>query len=177
MSQRQALAIVQALLEDETLGLRAKTEALASSLPNAPTGNPGPLSADFAFYRGALPGALRPTTRGNVMLRPVRWITNPRIGQDAGSGGVREGTAPIEIGFETFGASHEDNVDEATLVATALVQCLDGIREFADANKTRFGACVVGIAPGMDFSFGDFEGPASYGFLARITVEEESQDD
>lgn len=106
------------------------------------------------------------------MLRPVRWNTNERIGAD-----VREGTATIEVGFEYFAASPEDNVDEVTLVATALAQCLDQLRDFSDAHQSQFGSCVVGLLPGMDWSFGDFEGPTSYGFICRVSVSELSQND
>jgi hypothetical protein len=173
MSQRQTLAIIEALLRDEAVGLRARVESLSTTLPNAPTGNPGPLSADFEFWRGALPGVIRPSTRGNVMLRPVRWVTNTRIGND-----VREGTAQVEIGFETTSASHEDNVNEAMLVADALARCLDGLYDYAEANKTTYGLVIVGIPErGIDISLGDFEGVVTYGFLARITIQEYSLTD
>lgn len=172
MSVRQTLAIVEALLQDDALGLRPTVERLAASLPNAPTGDPGPLSADFTFFRGQLPGIRPANGGGNVMLRPTRWNTNTRIGAD-----VREGTATIEIGFEYFGASPADNVDEVTLVATALAQCLDQLRDFSDAHRSEFGACIVDVVPGMDWSFGDFEGPSSYGFIARVAVQEFSVND
>lgn len=172
MSQRQTLAIVQALLEDESLGLRATVERLAATLPNAPTGDPGPLSADFAFYRGALPGVMRPATSANVMLRPVRWVTNPRLG-----GNVREGVASIDVGFEMTSASLGDRVDEVALVATALVQCLDGLRDYSDAHAATYGSVIVDVNPGIDFSFADFEGPNTYGFLARFSVQELSKHD
>jgi hypothetical protein len=92
---------------------------------------------------------------------------------------IREGTAPILIGFETFSASHEDNIDEATLVATALVQCLvDQLADYSAAHETVYGKCVVGVPEnGVDVSFGDFEGPTSFGFLARISITEYSSDD
>lgn len=171
MSARQTLAIVEALLMDETVGLRARTESLAATLPNAPTGDPGPLSSDFTFYRGQLPG-LRPANGGgNIMLRPMRWITNRRIGAD-----VREGMSSIDIGFEYFGASPRDNVDEISLVSTALAQCLDGLRDFADAHITEFGAGIVDVA-GMDWTFGDYEGATAYGFICRLSVEEYSVTD
>lgn len=171
MSMRQVLDIVDALLKDESVGLRATTERLAVSLPNVSPGNPEPVSGDFAFYRGKLPG-IRPTNhRGNVMLRPARGNANNRLG-----GNVREGAQVIDIGFETFGASDDDQVDEATLVLGALRQCLDGLREFSDANLARFGTSIIDVDEAMDYRFGDFDGPTSYGFLATISIQEISSE-
>lgn len=173
MSQRQVMAIVLAMLQDDEAGLRTRVDQLAASLPNAPTGNPGPLSEDFAFYRGALPGAIRDGTRGNILVTPARWVTNPRYADSD----MREGTVQLEIGYETGSASHEDNVDQALLVATALAQCMDSLRPFNDAHRNEFGDCVKDVAEGADFSFGDFEGGTTYGFVSRWTILEGSYDD
>jgi hypothetical protein len=171
MSQREVLATIEALLRDETQGLRATVESLATSLTDLAPADPGPYSSEFTFYRGQLPGT-RPTNGGgNVMLRPTRWQPNSRY-----TGMVqREASASIEIGFECFGMSAADNVNEATLVATALAQVLDRIRDYSDAHK----ATVVDFVPDspMDFSFGDFEGPTSYGFIARFSIRELSVND
>lgn len=170
MSMRQVLDIVEALLQDETVGLRPLVERLAVSLPNAPTGDPGPISADFTYFRGHLPG-LRPTNGGgNIMLRPQSGDAKNRLLE-----GAREGVSRIEVGYETFG-SPEDNVNQATLVLTALRQCLDGLREFADANVARFGPSVVDVDETMEYNFGDFDGPTVYGFLARFPITEWSNE-
>lgn len=172
MSQRQVLSIVDAMLKDDTYGLAAKIDALALALPGAPLGQPGPLSSQLTFYKGKLPG-IRPTNGGgNVMIRPARWVTNTRIADT-----LREGSAPIEVGYETFSASDNDNVDQATLVATALVQCFDSLVEYGYVHRKDFGDCIKNVAEGIDFSFGDFEGPTSYGFICRATIQEVSSDD
>lgn len=170
MSQREVLALMDTYLKDETVGLSATVERLAS-LPNLSLGKPGPLSSGFNFYRGKLPG-MRPAGGGggNVMLRPVRWL--PEV-SDVVSNLLRVGMAAFEIGFETFTASPDDAVDEATLVATALAQMMDGLRAYSDAQQ----GTVEAVQSPMDFSFGDFEGPTSYGFLARITITELSSHD
>src|SRR4051812_6231614 len=118
MSQREVLRLVDLLLKDDSVGLSATVQSLAATLPNMALGNPGPLSADFTFYRGKLPG-MRPASGGNVMLAPVRWLPNP---QYVPSNLVREAAVSFTIGFECFAASPDDNVDQATLVATAVAQ-------------------------------------------------------
>jgi hypothetical protein len=172
MSQRQVKAIVLAMLQDDDVGLRAMTERCATELPNAPQGNPGPFSAQFVFYRSALPGAMRPMTAGNVLVSSARWITNPRYADTE----LREGAAQILIGYEYASASHEDNVDQVDLVATALVRCMDGLRAYADAHLVAYGASVVDVAAGSDFSFGDFEGATTFGFLSRWQIMEVGSD-
>lgn len=168
MSMRQVLDLVEALLADETVGLRPTVERLAVSLPNAPQGAPGPLSVDFNFMRAPLDGELKPTTRGNVSITPDRWITNPQL-----MSGAREGTASVFIDFESSSASRDDLVDEATLVATATAQCLvDGLRLYSEVRQTQYGMTVADVAPGVDVAFRYWDGPMTYGFRMIVTIEE-----
>jgi hypothetical protein len=174
MSARQVMDITEALFMDETVGLAATMQRLAASLPNAPTGNPDPPSADFQFMRSPPDGTLKQATRGNVAIIADEWETNPRIGND-----WREGMVTMLIDFESTSASLADAHNQAALVATAMAQCfIDSIREFSDvpANRVRFGACVVGVEPKVRIQFRYFEGPMTYGFRMRVTVQELSDE-
>lgn len=158
MSQDQVLATARALFEDPALGLRAKVIALAA-------GNPAILT-DFAFVRWALAGTMQAATKVNVMIRPGAWRPNPKNeGRPQ-----RDATASIEIGLELFAADPDVIQNNVALMATAVAQVLDELVPYSHAT----GGTILDLEDPIEFLFGQFAGPTSHGFLARVTVFERS---
>jgi hypothetical protein len=161
MSEHQVLATIDALLKDAGVGLKAKVDALVILLGPATT-----IRSDFNFVKWALRGRANPSQAPNVMLAPRRWTPDQKLPNKP----QRDAWCEIEIGLETFGTDPAQIQDEVTIWATALAQCIDGLRAFSDAN----GGTVVDVDDPLSFQFGEFTGPASSGFLARVTVLERS---
>lgn len=159
MSQSEVIATTRALLEDATLGFKAKLAALAA-------GNPIAVSSEMRFVKWALAGTMQQATMANVMLRPGTWRP------DAKNDGRphRDAFASIEVGFETFAADPDVIQETAILAATALAQVLDGLVDYAQLN----GGTIADIEDPIQFEFGQFVGPTSNGFLARVTLFERS---
>jgi hypothetical protein len=161
VSQREILTTVNALLVDAAVGLRAKTEALAAESERV-------IAVDYRFVKWALAGKMQTSTQPNVMTRPVRWQP------DAKNEGRphRDATAQLEIGYEYFGADPEDIQENVTIAATALAQVLDELAGYSLANA----GTVYDVVDPIDFQFGQFSGPVSNGFIARVTVLERSSE-
>lgn len=157
MSQQQILATVQALLEDATEGLAARTTALAAGDAR--------IRSDFHFVPWQLSDRPHPTQQPNVMLRPRQWQPGLRRLTT-----IRDAQVAIEIGYEYFGTDAQAIQDNVTLVATALAQVLDGLRDYSDAH----GGTVIDVLDPLTFAFGQFSGPTSNGFLCTVTLEERS---
>ena len=160
MSQKQVLATVEALLQDGARGLTAKATALAAG--------DGTIQTNFRFVRWALAGTMQPATAPNVMVRPGAW--RPQTRNDANP--HRDAFAAIEIGYEFFGADPDAIQANVALVATALAQVLDELVDYADDT----GGTIANIEEPIEFLFGQFTGPTSHGFLARVTVFERSSE-
>jgi hypothetical protein len=159
VSQRQVLVTVLALLQDNGVGLKAKTDALAGQSSST-------IRSDFTFTKWALRGPLNPAAAPNVMLRPRLW----RPEQKLAAYPDRTSTCLIEIGYEYFGTDADEIQENLTIVATALAQSLDGLRDFSDAHA----GSIVDVNDPLEFQFGEFAGPTSAGFLARATILERS---
>lgn len=160
MSQKQVLATVDGLLKDAVRGLTAKATALAAGDPTILT--------DFNFVRWALGGTMQPATKPNVMSRPGSWT--PQTRNDANP--HRDAFAAIEIGYEFFGADPDAIQANVALVATALAQVIDELVQYSVDT----GGTVVDVQEPIEFLFGQFAGPTSHGFLARVTVFERSSE-
>lgn len=164
MSQRDVLATTDALLRDPAAGLTAKVDALVV-LETDSLGDIG-IRSDFNFVKWALRGVANPSQSPNVMLRPRRWSPDQKLPGKP----QRDARGEIEIGFETFGTDPAEIQENVTMVATGLAQCIDGLRDYSDAH----GGTVLDVEDPLVFEFGEFAGPASAGFLARVRVLERS---
>lgn len=163
MSVFDVLRTVRDCLADDVVGLSAAVKALAG------TGEIGAdkIRTEFVFVAWKLSGApntTRATTTPNVMLRPMKWDPTLKRAQ------LRDALVRIEIGIEWFDADAQVIQDNVSLGATALARVMDGLRDYSDAH----GGTVIDVLDPMEFFFGDFEGPASSGFLARIQIQERS---
>lgn len=157
MSMPQILATWDALVRDPDVGLAAKVEALALS-------NGADIRSDFNYLAWALQGQLSATQSPNVMMRPLRWLAQPK------DGGQRDADAEIQFGYEYFGADLGDIQENVTLVSVAFAQVVDEFRNYSD----RVGATFLELAGAIAYDFGQFAGPTSHGFLATITLTERS---
>lgn len=158
MSVPQLLTALNGVLADPVLGLTARTTALAAGDPRIQTA--------FTYAAWALDGGMRIATRPNVMVRPRLWMP----ATTRADGGHRDARGRFEIGYEFFGAVLADIQDNVAIVATALAQVLDSLREYSDLH----GGTVIEIEDGTQFDFGQFTGPTSHGFIATVTIIERS---
>lgn len=158
MSQLEILATFDALLTDATRGLQAKAAALAAGDTE--------IMSTFELVPWALAGTMRPATQVNVMLRPGSWRADAKnIARPE-----RDAVAQVEIGVELFAADPVVIQKNVTLIATALAQVVDDIVDYARET----GGTIYDVDDPMEFLFGQFTGPTSHGFLARVTVLERS---
>jgi hypothetical protein len=164
MSVLDVLATVRDCLADPSVGLARRVEQLAAE--PSPRADPEQIRTEFNFVQWKLSGAVHPqtTTQPNVMLRPVRWRS------DATIGALRDGVVVIQVGVEWFDADTAVLQDNITIGAVALARVMDGLREFSDTHQ----GTVIDVKDPIDFAFGEFDGPASSGFLATIEIEERS---
>lgn len=169
MSIREVLDTVEALLKDDALGLSATTIAFAATHPEI-QGDPGPLSADFNFLPWALTGQPHPTYKGgNVMLAPADWDGNVKVFGDAPN---RQATTAIQIGFETFSASLADIQSQLKLVVSSLLRVLDRLVNYSTTH-----AGTIYEVDRVYIQFAQYPGPTAGGFLATVTLKEESVND
>jgi hypothetical protein len=169
MSQRQVLTVLDALLQDAEQGLGITVDRLSSAMGAGAT-----LRSDFNFGTWALPGIAQPTTRGNVVLRPIAWRPMPLYADR-----IRDAECDIEISFETFAAEPNDITNEVLLVSLALTKVLDQLREYSDKMVASYGTVIdlTGDPPRYAFSYGEFAGPTSNGFVCRFSLNERSTSD
>lgn len=162
MSVLDVIATMRDCLQDPGAGLAEQVTALVGVVGTAPSR----IRTDFNFVKWKLSGVInpQPTTQPNVMLRPVRWQT------DLKHANVRDGTVAIQVGIEWFDADTDVLQDNITIGAVALARVMDGLRDYSDANN----GTVIDVKDPIDFAFGEFDGPASSGFLATIQIEERS---
>lgn len=161
MSVREVIATVRDCLRDDVVGLAPAVTALAGGADK-----PERVRTDFNFVKWKLSGAvnLQPTTAPNVMLRPKKWTS------DVKQANHRNGRVFIEVGFEYFDAETDVLQDNITIGAVALARAIDGLRAYSDAH----GGTIIDVVDPIQYVFGEFEGPASSGFLATIELEERS---
>jgi hypothetical protein len=159
VSQRQVLVTALALLQDNGVGLKAKTDALAGQ-------STATIRSDFNFTKWTLRGPLNPAAAPNVMLRPRSWNPDQKLAVKPD----RTSWSEIEIGYEYFGTDPDEIQENITIVATAVAQVLDGLRDYSDAHA----GTIADVRDPLQFLFGEFAGPSSAGFIARATILERS---
>ena len=168
MSASQVLTTLRAALEDEATGMAAKAEALKGA-----DGSLNRVRTDYQWVRWSLTDRMQTTGQPNVAVSVRRVLTEQRLATFPS----RDGIWSIEIAFECFAGDDQALIeDSVTTAATALLQVLDGLREYSDANAgTVLEINAAEGQPSIDIQFGDFAGPvASFGFLCRFTVLERS---
>lgn len=158
MSMQQVLDTIDGALRDPVIGLSAAVSALADGDER--------IRADFAHGKWALAGTLNDSRSPNVMLRPRRWLAIAKR-NDVGH---RDAEAQVDIGYEFFGADVLQIQENIALVATALAQVLDALRQYSDDT----GGTIIETVDPILFEFGQYQGPTSNGFLATITIIERS---
>lgn len=161
MSVIDVIGTVRTCLADATVGLAAAVSALAGTAEK-----PERVRVDFNFVKWKLSGASnpQPTTMPNVMLRPKRWDA------DLKRANLRPGIVLVEIGIEWFDAETDVLQDNITIGMVALARVIDGLRDYSDAH----GGTIIDVRDPIEFIVGEFDGPASSGFLATIEIEERS---
>jgi hypothetical protein len=167
MSRREVLNTVNALLRDDALGLRSMTELLAAR-SDAPLGNPGPFSADFDFVEWSNKTVIRPTSTGNVMVKPGRFAAQSKYD----TAPDREGRVQILIGYETYGASIEDVHNQQELVIAATLLVLDQLRAYSDTHS----GTIIDFVDAITFDPDD-DGATWGGFICDFSVNERSTND
>lgn len=159
MSMAEILTTVDAALRDGSVGLVARVTALAPADAR--------ILRAFAFVPWSLDnGGIRDARIPNVMLRPVRWLPEPKR-QDTGH---RDADAQVQVGYEYFGTVAADIQDNTAILATALAQVADALPDYVAAH----GGTIYEVQDPIDYDFGQFAGPTSHGFLATITLKERS---
>lgn len=120
------------------------------------------IRTNLNFVKWKLAGRPQPASGANVMLRPLTWDVEQIRGN------LRDSDVRIQIAYETFDADPDAIQDNITLAMTALVQCLDRLRDWSDAHD----GTVVDITEPIAFAIGEFDGPTSSGFIATVTIRE-----
>jgi hypothetical protein len=161
MSVREVIATIRDCLKDDVVGLAPAVRALAGMADK-----PERVRDDFNFVKWKLSGAanLQPTTAPNVMLRPKSWSS------DVKQATHRNGKSFIELGIEWFDAETDVLQDNITIGAVALARVVDGLRAYSDAHD----GTIIDVVDPIQFVFGEFDAPASSGFLATLEIEERS---
>lgn len=166
MSVHQVLGTTRDMLADDAAGLAAKVATLVAALRATPFQPSSSILTNFNFTKWALRGSMNPASAPNVMLRPARWLAVQKLANKPD----RDGDVAIEIGYEIFGGDPDVIQDNVSIVATALAECLDGLRAYSDAHQ----GTVIQVLDPIEWRFGEFAGPTSAGFLALVTVQERS---
>ena len=173
MSASQVLTTVLAALTDEATGLAAKAEALkADGTLEAELPALNRVRTDYAIVRHSLSDRMQPTGQPTVAVSVRRYMADQQLPPSTG----RDALCEMQVACEYVEADQQVIEDSASLTATALLQVLDGLREYSDAS----GGTVLdlndqGVGAAVDVQFGRFDGPVqSFGFVARFTVMERS---
>ena len=160
MSARQVRKTVEDLLKDDTVGLAAAVEDLASA-----EGLSG-IQSDFNFVRGMLSGKMLPTGQPNIAVVVRRWTPEQKLTRP-----VRDARVVVQIMGEFAAADQAHLEDQRDLTVIAVVKALDGLREFSDAN----GGTVMDVDDPFDIVIGEFGGPVTTeGFTCSATILERS---
>lgn len=164
MSASQVLSTLRGAMQDAATGLAARVEALKAADPALQA-----VRSDVQWVRWSLAGRMQTTGQPNVAVSVRRVLTEQKLAAMPS----RDGMWSVEIAYECFSADQGVIEDTVTTTATALLQVLDGLREYSDAHA----GTVVDLEGQIDMQFGAFDGPEvnSFGFICRFTVLERSQ--
>lgn len=158
MSMPQILATIEGALNDPVLGLSAAASALAD--------DDARIRVDFLLIKWALAGTITDARSPNIMVRPRRWLAQTKLPDTL----HRDAEAQVDFGYENFSSDTQTLQDNIAIVATALAQVIDRLREYSDAT----GGTIIEVLDPVQYDFGQFAGPTSHGFLATITLLERS---
>lgn len=159
MSARQVRKTVRALLEDPELGLKPALESLAAS-------EGVDVVSDFNFVRGALSGKMLPSGAPNISVDARTWRPEQKVVKPN-----RDSRVTVDIRAEFVSADPQQLEDQRDLTAIAVVKCLDGLREYSDAN----GGTILDVEDPYSVSIGEFGGPVvTEGFVCSFTLLERS---
>lgn len=169
MSASQVLQTVKDAIADEVSGLAVKAEALKAL--DAPALSR--VRTDYNVVPHSLSDRMQPTGQPNVAVSVRRYMAD----QQLSNAPTRDALAELQVAVEYVEADQQVIEDSASLTATALLQVLDGLREYSDANGgTVLDLSTQGAGMQVDVQFGRFDGPVqSFGFVARFTVMERSR--
>jgi hypothetical protein len=160
MSARQVRKTVRALLKDATVGLSPAVVDLAN------TEGVSSISSDFNYLRGQLTGKMLPTGQPNITVDARNWRPEQKVVKQQ-----RDSRVLVEIRGEFSSADPDQLEDQRDLTVIALVKCLDGLREYSDAN----GGTILDVEDPYNIDIGLFGGPiTTEGFICNFTVLERS---
>jgi hypothetical protein len=161
MSARQVRKTVRALLKDAVLGLKPTITDLAIADPVD-----SPIATDFNYVRGQLTGKMLPTGQPNITVDARNWRPEQKVVKPQ-----RDSRVLVEIRGEFSSADPDQLEDQRDLTVIALVKCLDGLREYSDAN----GGTILDVEDPYNIDIGLFGGPiTTEGFICNFTVLERS---
>lgn len=159
MSMRQVLTTLTAALNDSNAGLAASAAMIASadSITDYITG--------VNLEPWALSGNMKTSTQNNVAVSPRGWDAD--LQKQAGE--IRDARTQFQVAFESFAADPSVTQDTVSVFASALMQVLDSLREYSDANE----GTVILVEEPVSFTFGPFTGGSqSAGFIANAVIRE-----
>lgn len=166
MAIDEVVATINAKLQDPTTGLAARTATRATAR-GLTSGASGRIRTDFFFEAWLLSGKLRPATAPQVGVRPRSYRANEK----PFTGNARKAEAQVEVVLEVVAPEVAMIEDNATVIAAALIVCLDELEAWSRANN----GTIKLLRDPIDLNFGTFDGtPTRGGFIAVINLLEES---
>jgi hypothetical protein len=162
VSAREVLQTVDGLLADPAMGFVVTLAALIATDPPSV-----PIVSDTAISRRRPDGQLVNTTRPNLSVNLAgaeSTLVQP---------GQKDGRVQLRARYECFHADEETLELQLAYAAAAFSKMItEYVREYSDAH----GGTIVEVADTIGFSFGEFDGPVSAGFIATFTVIERSSE-
>lgn len=163
MSARQVLETCDGLLADNALGFVATLAALIVADPPIA----GVRSAT-SISRRRPQGQLKPTSEPQLSIN-LRASATSAVQPPQ----QRDGRVELNTRYECVIADEEILEQQVAYAAAALSKMfVENLRAYSDAH----GGTVVEIEDPLSFTFGEFEGPVSAGFVASITILERSSE-
>ena len=161
MSLKKVLDTIKAAVQDPVTGLQARATAIATAEALG-------VVTDFRLEKWMLSGEMKPSGIHNVAIAPANAAANLKLPHET----QRDAVHSIVIGFETFSADTSVLEDTVLVFAQAVLQVLDRLREFSDAN----GGTILQVFETVGMSFGTFTGggATSSGFTASVNIQERS---
>lgn len=161
MSLKQVLDTTKDAFNDPATGLAAQAAAIATAYAVA-------VVSDFRLERWMLSGEMKPGGIHNVAIAPTNAASNLKLPHES----QRDAVHSITVGFETFSADPAALEDTVLVFAQAVLQVLDTLREYSDAN----GGTILQVFETVPMSFGTFTGggATSSGFTATVSIQERS---
>lgn len=165
MSLREAMATISACLEDASVGLTAKADALAAAAGY----DLGHIRTDFVFGPWLGTNNLQPIAQPKVSLLPMSGGAE----QKAFPGVPRQGAHRLRLLYRWTNHDAGRLADNAVLVVEAALQVLDGIEAFSRAQTPQ--GPIERLDDPLTWEFLEFESASlNLGFALDFTVHERS---